>query len=119
MNNKNIIKEFINFCKDYLGFKTNVKVILTKDRKKYNIETTAYYDLNGKVICIYIKNRAIIDILRSIAHELVHHKQNEEGRINNHIKDGEDGSEIENEANSKAGEIIRKYGKLNSKVYEN
>jgi hypothetical protein len=46
-----------------------------------------------------------VDVLRTLAHELVHHKQREDGRELN----GEDGSDIENEANAKAGELLRKF----------
>jgi hypothetical protein len=56
------------------------------------------------------------DMLRTLAHELVHHKQNVEGRIYN--DSGETGSEIENEANAKAGVILRNFGKQNSMIYE-
>jgi hypothetical protein len=81
------------------------------------LKTTAYYNLDGH-LCVYAKNRAIIDVCRSIAHELVHHSQNLEGRLIDAIKDGEDGSPIENEANAVAGVIIRKYGKLHPEIYE-
>jgi hypothetical protein len=56
-------------------------------------------------------------VCRSIAHELVHHKQMLEGRLKNTALDGQDGSPIENEANSTAGIIIRKYGKLHPEIY--
>ena len=68
-------------------------------------------------IKVYVKDRAIIDVCRSIAHELVHHKQNLEGRLLDAGKDGEDGSNIENEANAVAGIIIRKWGKINPELY--
>jgi Zn-dependent peptidase ImmA (M78 family) len=55
--------------------------------------------------------------MRSVGHELVHHKQNLEGRLNDSVKDGEDGSEIENEANAVAGKLIRIYGKLYPELY--
>jgi hypothetical protein len=78
--------------------------------------TTAYYNLDG-FVKVYVKDRAIIDVCRSIAHELVHHKQNIEDRLNDVQADGEDGSPIENEANAVAGIIIRKYGKLHPELY--
>ncbi len=53
-----------------------------------------------------------------VAHELVHHKQNLEGRITNPEIDGADGSEIENEANAVAGVIIRKWGRIHPEIYE-
>jgi Zn-dependent peptidase ImmA (M78 family) len=67
---------------------------------------------------VYSKDRAIIDVCRSIAHELVHHKQNLEGRITNSESDGADGSPIENEANAVAGVIIRKWGRIHPEVYQ-
>jgi hypothetical protein len=59
----------------------------------------------------FMSKIAIIDVLRSIAHELVHYKQNLEGRLIDAAKDGSDGSPIENEANAVAG-VIMKYGKI-------
>ena len=110
------VADFVNFAKDYLGIDDDIKVALAFTRTP-DIKTSAYYDLDG-FVKVYVKDRAIIDVLRSICHELVHHKQNLDGRISDHINDGEDGSDIENEANAKAGEIIRKYGKKHPELYE-
>jgi len=101
------ISDFINFAKDYLGITDDVKVELAFERTP-DITTTAYYDLSG-LVKVYVKDRALVDIQKSISHELVHHLQNIEGRLNNPIEDGADGSPIENEANAKAGEILRKW----------
>ena len=43
---------------------------------------TAYYDPDSLQIHIYSDGRHPKDMLRSIAHELIHHKQNMEGRLN-------------------------------------
>ena len=62
-----------------------------------------------------------MDILRSLAHELVHHKQKENGDFKNKevIKDiPEVGGHIEDEANAIAGRLIKKYGKQNQDLYE-
>ncbi len=42
---------------------------------------TAYYDPNSIQIHVYTDGRHPKDMLRSIAHELIHHWQNEEGRL--------------------------------------
>lgn len=110
------ISDFVNFTKKYLDIKDDIKVALSFERTP-DLSTTAYYSLKG-FIKVYVKDRAIIDICRSIAHELVHHKQNIDGRLLDATKDGADGSDIENEANAKAGEIIRKYGKLHPELYQ-
>jgi len=110
------VADFVNFAKDFLDITDDIKIELAFERTP-DIKTTAYYSLDG-LIKIYSKNRAIIDICRSIAHELVHHKQYLEDRLLNAAKDGEDGSPIENEANAVAGVIIRKYGKLHPELYK-
>jgi hypothetical protein len=48
---------------------------------------------------------------------LVHRKQEEDGRLK--INSGETGSPIEDEANSKAGVLLRNFGKINNNIYEN
>jgi len=44
---------------------------------------TAYYNPNDKSITLYTLKRHPKDILRSFAHEMVHHKQNLEGKLQN------------------------------------
>jgi ribosomal protein S27AE len=56
------------------------------------------------------------DILRTLAHELVHHMQNGKGELDS--DSGEDGSPSENEANSTAGIIMRKFGRDNPEIFE-
>ena len=110
------VADFVNFAKEYLGITDNIKIALAYERTP-DLKTTAYYDLGG-FVKVYVKDRAIIDIIRSIAHELQHHRQNLDGRLTNPKIDGADGSEIENEANAVAGVIIRKWGKLHPEIYE-
>jgi hypothetical protein len=65
---------------------------------------------------LYVKNRNVADILRTLAHELVHRKQDEEGKID--YNSGETGSEVENEANAMAGVLLRDFGKTHENIYE-
>jgi len=112
---KPIVEEFVVFANDYLGVKEPCKVFLRTTRE--DITTTAYYDTVNYEVHIYSLNRALVDILRSIAHELTHHKQNLNGELKDIAKDGSDGSDIENEANSEAGVMIRKFGKIKPEIY--
>jgi predicted GNAT family acetyltransferase len=112
------VADFVNFAKEFLGINDEIKVELAFERTP-DLVTTAYYNYSGDgLIKVYVKDRAIIDICRSIAHELVHHKQYLEERLLDAVKDGEDGSPIENEANAVAGVIIRKWGKLHPELYQ-
>lgn len=117
MTNRELMGKFIQFVNDYLSIEEPCTIRLTSDRG--DITTTAYYDIQNKVVCVYIKDRAIMDIMRSVAHELVHHHQNERGDLFGRPEEGADGSPIENEANAKAGEIIRIFGKQNPEIYTN
>jgi predicted nucleotidyltransferase len=66
-------------------------------------------------ISVNPSNRNIVDVLRTLAHELVHAKQNEMGLLQ--PDSGETGSEHENDANAIAGILMRDYGKQNPDIY--
>lgn len=117
MSNKELMLKFIDFVTEFLDLQTPLQINLTKDRG--DIVTTAYYDIINHRTCVYIKDRAIMDVMRSLAHEMVHHHQNERGDLVGDASEGADGSEIENEANAKAGEIMRIFGKQNPEIYTN
>ena len=103
-----IIKEFIDFCISELGIINSPDYHLTNNRE--DIATTAHYDEEGNLVKVYIRDRALVDVLRSIAHELVHHKQREDGRIGGDNPQPPDiGGPIEDEANAIAGQLIKKY----------
>jgi len=74
---------------------------------------TAYYNPLEKSITLYTLNRHPKDILRSYAHEMVHHVQNLENRLNNinTTNTNEDGAlpEIEKEAYEKGNMMLRNW----------
>ena len=61
-----------------LGFKPHVKIVILKDESNMSnpLGKTAHYSPSENKIGIYTQGRHIKDILRSLAHELVHHNQN-------------------------------------------
>ena len=110
--------DFIKFALDRINIQSVPKIVFTTDNKwAKQMRSFGQYDPTDKLIIVYVENRNMADILRTLCHELVHHKQNEEGRIN--IDSGKTGSDIENEANAIAGVLLREYGKVNSMIYEN
>lgn len=60
-------------------------------------------------IQLAIEDRHINDIIRTLAHELVHFKQHKESRL--HQNSGKTGSSHENEAHAEAGKLMRHFGK--------
>lgn len=117
---KDVMSDFCNYAADNLKIDRGmVKVKVVDNRDKSGIRTTAFYNPNNHRIVIYGKNRAIVDICRSIAHEMTHMQQMLEDRISFPVQDA--GGEIEDEANAKAGEIIKLFAKSDPKrraIYE-
>lgn len=112
------IREFIEYAIEDLEISNEPEFAFSTDpNESKEKHTFGQYNPNENTIWVYIGNRNLADICRTIAHELVHCKQNEENRIND--TSGETGSEIENEANASAGKILRDYGQNNEKIYEN
>ena len=65
------------------NIRTTPKLILRKDEENgaKTLGRTAYYDPENLHIVLYISGRHPKDILRSFAHELIHHVQNERGDL--------------------------------------
>jgi len=65
------------------NIRTTPKLILRKDKENgaKTLGRTAYYDPENLHIVLYISGRHPKDILRSFAHELIHHVQNERGDL--------------------------------------
>ena len=74
---------------------------------------TAYYDPNTQEIVLYTEGRHPKDIVRSYAHEMVHHTQNLEGRLGNiqttDTTEDEDLDQIEREAYLNGNMIFRNW----------
>ena len=62
-----------------------------------------------QTVYLAVKDRHPVDVLRTLAHELVHYGQHLAGEM--YAGAGETGSPIENEANEKAGVIMRHFNK--------
>ena len=72
---------------------------------------TAYYDPNNRVVVLYTMDRHPKDVMRSYAHEMVHHMQNCDDRLNNisttDINEDDYLYELEKEANTKGTMTFR------------
>jgi len=89
---------------------------------------TAYYDPNEQKITLYTEGRHPKDIVRSYAHEMIHHIQNLEGRLGNitttNTQEDDHLNDIEAEANLKGTMTFRNWtdslneiGDASAKVY--
>src|SRR5210317_1221491 len=105
------LKPFVKFCIKNLELKSTPKIIITK--KKLD-GTFGYYDTDAKTLTVSSSDRHAADIMRTLAHELVHLAQDEQ----NQDIDGSDGSKHENQANAVAGVIMRKWADEDPSLFE-
>ena len=109
-----ILKRFIVFLKRELTLTIDIPYILIDD-PDFSKKNRAFGMMNSDgIVYISIINRHPLDILRTVAHEVVHYKQS----IKRVAMNPNPGSPSENEANAKAGEIMRKYGKLHPELFD-
>ena len=75
--NAHLVKNLYEFTKSRLGFQPDASIVFLINKKNSDdpLGRTAYYSPDTQKVAIYIVNRHIKDVLRSIAHELVHHAQ--------------------------------------------
>jgi len=113
-----ILHDFVRFAAEHLELETLPKFDFVFDSKK-SVEHKSFggYQPGAEHITITVKNRHIMDVCRTLAHELVHFKQD----LNNELDDddaGSTGSPQENEANAQAAVIMRKWGKKHPELFE-
>ena len=111
--NIEIINKFCKHCQKELGIKSKVKIILSK--KQTGLPTAGYFNPHDLEIFVAVHNRAIADIMRTIAHELTHCQQHEKGIKFPH--DDENLQPFEDEANLSSGKLVRFYGRKNREIY--
>ena len=72
-----LIKQFLPFAQERMGFAHPPKLFFRGDDKNAEnpLGRTAHYDPDQQAITVYITGRHPKDVMRSLAHELVHHMQ--------------------------------------------
>jgi hypothetical protein len=112
-----MLDSFVSFASEKLGIESFPNIVLQNNILGQQ-PSFASYNPQNNTCTIFTKNRHPLDIFRSLAHEMIHHSQNLNGKLGFDIeKEGATGSDIENEANSKAGEIMRLFAKENPQYF--
>tara|TARA_B100000963_G_C22592135_1_gene656041 strand:- start:501 stop:1442 length:942 start_codon:yes stop_codon:yes gene_type:complete len=80
------IHSLCDFAQQRLGFDKPPSIFLNHDKRNAGntLGKTGYYDPNTMEIHVFATGRHPKDILRSIAHELVHHNQHMNGELDMH-----------------------------------
>ena len=100
------------------GFKKPPTMFLNSEPSNQSkvLGKTAYYDPQSLEIHVFVDGRHPKDILRSIAHELIHHRQNLEGRLDTggysgpgYYLENDELKEVEHEAMLEGNATMREY----------
>jgi phosphopantetheine adenylyltransferase len=112
------IQNFVEFATKRLKLKETPNITLVGGREFAEVKTSlGGYNPDDKSIYVATEGRLTADILRTLAHEMAHRKQDEMGLVTNAETDGADGSPIENKAHAVAGILMREYGRINKQIY--
>jgi hypothetical protein len=104
-----VVRRFVHFAARYLKLKQLPKIKLRKGELSHDIHSMGHYVDDHRTVEVETKDRHVMDILRTLAHELTHYRQHE--RLGKSMPDtaGRTGSPYENEANAEAGIIMRHF----------
>jgi hypothetical protein len=88
---KPLIKKFMPFAQERMGFDRPPRLFLKGDSENAQnpLGKTAFYDPSERAVTIYTTGRHPKDVMRSLSHELVHHKQNCQGKFDKVSEMGE------------------------------
>jgi len=95
----------------HLNLPSIPKIHLNKKQSGTHQASFGGYDSGTDEINLTINNRHPVDVLRTLAHELVHYKQKLDKKLDH--DSWKTGSDAENEANAEAGVIMRLFNKQN------
>jgi pyrimidine deaminase RibD-like protein len=100
-------RAFLPIAIKHLRLKSIPKIKLVKELHDTHIPTFGRYSNEDKTVYVVVANRNPTDIIRTLAHELVHFKQGEGHELDD--KSWHTGSTVENEANADAGIMMREF----------
>lgn len=117
-DDENLVHEFIQHTAKELGIDPLPKIQLHAN-PEWSVHNHSFgrYDPDTHTLNVSMPNRHILDVLRTVAHELVHCSQNQQhGRLPDDA--GETGSRWENDANARAGIIMRDWANTHPEHFE-
>jgi hypothetical protein len=110
------ISDFVNFCAAQLELQVAPQVRFRRDPAwSARNKTFGRFNHETNQLEVSLANRHVMDILRTVAHELTHQRQSETADMPDHA--GTTGSEWENEANSAAGILMRQYAEQHPELF--
>lgn len=111
-----IFREFLPFAIEELKLSSIPSIKLHLHLDSEDQPSFGRFNNETKVIDIAIEDRHPLDILRTLAHELVHYKQELEFGLDS--TSGETGSPEENQAHELAGIVMRNFNKAHPEFFQ-
>jgi hypothetical protein len=113
-----ILHEFVRFAAKDLELKSLPEFDFVFNTKR-SLEHKSFggYSPGAEHITITVKNRHVMDVCRTLAHELVHYSQDLKSELEDDDA-GATGSPQENEANAQAAVIMRNWGKQHPDYFD-
>ena len=111
------VDKFVDWASPILKLEKKPKIELSMDTEEAQTNHHTGRHVNGEnSVWVYANNRNLVDILRTVVHELTHVRQGELGMI----KPGSSypGSPIEAQADMIAGKLIKIYGEQNHHIFQ-
>jgi len=111
-----ILQKFTEYVCDKLGIESCPKIKIRRDPQWSQVNGTfGHYDPDNNTLEVSVAGRHMADVMRTLAHELVHHHQEEREGIP--ADGGETGSRFEDEANALAGRIMRDFREHHPEIF--
>ena len=112
-----ILLEFIKFAAEELDLNSLPKFEFVFDSNQ-SVRNKSFggYAPGEEYITITVKNRHIMDVCRTLAHEMVHYRQDLQKELEGEGA-GTTGSPQENEANAQAAVVMRNWGKRHPDLF--
>lgn len=110
---EHMVTELLEIVKYTLELDQLPKIVVLDEPTIPGQTSFGIFDSNSQSVVVAAQGRHPMDVLRTLAHELVHWKQKTLG----YDLDGSDGSDTENEANAVAGQIMRTVGRLHPEYF--
>ena len=111
------MQKFISWTIDKINLENPPEFEWSYDTKDAQLNHhTGRHTSGENKVWVYVKNRNLVDIMRTVFHELVHCRQGELDMIQ--PGDSYPGSPIEMEADMMAGKYIKVFGKMHPEIFQ-
>lgn len=112
-----VLDLFTDFCATRLGLETRPRIKVKRDPAwSQRNGTFGKYLPDDNLLIVSVAGRHPVDIMRTLAHELTHHRQSEITEIPPNA--GETGTSFEDQANAMAGRIMRDFAEQHPSYFK-